>query len=110
VMADDGDSKHLWNADKLLPDYMAKQLRRQSSSYLPLWEPEISHVNNMYIYKSGRIKNAWSYTSTPPYVCMVWCLVKHQGQVHLTLPVEVSLLGLCVEHIVPFCPSNESAE
>jgi hypothetical protein len=26
---------------------------------------------------SAEIKNAWSYTSTPPY--MVWCLVKHRG-------------------------------
>jgi hypothetical protein len=38
---DDG-SKHLWNIGKLLPDYMAQQPRRQPSSYLPLWEPEVS--------------------------------------------------------------------
>jgi hypothetical protein len=29
---DDGGSKHLWNVDKLLPDYTAQQPRRQSSS------------------------------------------------------------------------------
>jgi hypothetical protein len=26
---------------------------------------------------SAEIKNAWSYTSTPPYVFIVWCLIKH---------------------------------
>jgi hypothetical protein len=24
-------------------------------------------------------KNAWSYTSTHPYVCMAWCSIKLQG-------------------------------
>jgi hypothetical protein len=26
---------------------------------------------------SADVKNAWSYTSTPQYVFMAWCLVKH---------------------------------
>jgi hypothetical protein len=34
----------------------------------------------------AEVKNAWSYTSIPPYVYMVWCLVKHQEQLYLTLP------------------------
>jgi len=25
---------------------------------------------------SAEINNVWSYTSTPPYVFMTWCLVK----------------------------------
>jgi hypothetical protein len=29
---------------------------------------------------NAKVKNAWSYTSTPPYVCMTWSLVTHQGQ------------------------------
>jgi hypothetical protein len=28
---------------------------------------------------SAVVKNAWSFTSTPPYVFMVWCLVKHRN-------------------------------
>jgi hypothetical protein len=28
---------------------------------------------------SAEFKNAWSYTSTPQYVFMVWCLVNHRG-------------------------------
>jgi hypothetical protein len=24
------------------------------------------------------VKNAWSYTSTPPYVFVTWCLFKHR--------------------------------
>jgi hypothetical protein len=27
---------------------------------------------------STEVKNVWSYTSTPQYVFMVWCLVKHR--------------------------------
>jgi hypothetical protein len=27
---------------------------------------------------SAVVKNAWSYTSTPQYIFMVWCLVKHR--------------------------------
>jgi hypothetical protein len=26
---------------------------------------------------SAEVNNAWSYTSTPQYVFMAWCLVKH---------------------------------
>jgi hypothetical protein len=38
---DDGGSKDFWNVGKLLPDYSALQPRRQPSSYLPPWEPQI---------------------------------------------------------------------
>jgi hypothetical protein len=31
------------------------------------------------------LKSAWSYTSTPQYAFMVWCLVKAQGQLYLYL-------------------------
>jgi len=27
---------------------------------------------------SAEVKNAWSYTCTPLYVFMAWCLVKHR--------------------------------
>jgi hypothetical protein len=27
---------------------------------------------------SAKVKNAWSYTSTPQYIFMAWCLVKHR--------------------------------
>lgn len=35
----DGGSMHLWN---VVQDYTALQVRRQSSSYTPSWEPQIS--------------------------------------------------------------------
>jgi hypothetical protein len=28
---------------------------------------------------SAEVKNAWSYTSTPQYAFMTWCLVKHMA-------------------------------
>jgi hypothetical protein len=35
---------------------------------------------------SAEVKNAWSYTSTPQYVFVAWCLVKHR-QLYLYLYV-----------------------
>jgi hypothetical protein len=33
---------------------------------------------------SAEVKNAWSYTSTPQYVFMAWCLVKHRDKFTFT--------------------------
>jgi hypothetical protein len=33
---------------------------------------------------SAEVKNAWSYTSTPQYVFMEWCLVKHRDNFTFT--------------------------
>jgi hypothetical protein len=46
---------------------------------------------------SADVKNAWSYTSVPQYIFMVWCLVKAQG-LHLwpfldNIYVQVCELG-----------------
>jgi hypothetical protein len=32
---------------------------------------------------SVEIKNTWSYTSTPPYVFMAWCLIQHRIRLHI---------------------------
>jgi hypothetical protein len=32
---------------------------------------------------SAEVKNAWHCNSTPPYVFMLWCLVKHRANLHL---------------------------
>jgi hypothetical protein len=34
---------------------------------------------------SAEVKNAWSYTFTPQYVFMAWCLVKHKDNFTLLL-------------------------
>jgi hypothetical protein len=39
-------------------------------------------TNHLHIV--SRSKNAWSYTFTPPYVFMAWCLVKHSDNVTFT--------------------------
>jgi hypothetical protein len=44
----DGDSKHLWNVGKLLPDYAAQQPTRQPSSYSPPWDPEMSQTSSFF--------------------------------------------------------------
>jgi hypothetical protein len=43
---DDGGIKYPWNVGKLLPDYTAQQLRKQTTSYSPPWEPQIP-LNNI---------------------------------------------------------------
>jgi hypothetical protein len=35
---------------------------------------------------SAEVKNAWSYTFTPQYVFMAWCLVKHRDNFTFTTP------------------------
>jgi hypothetical protein len=48
-----------------------------------------------------RSTNEWSYTSTPQYTFMAWCLVKAQGQLYLYLYLH------CVRHrmrcLIIFC-------
>jgi hypothetical protein len=41
---------------------------------------------------SAEIKNAWSYTSTPQYICMAWCLVKHRYNFTFTFTFTFSSL------------------
>jgi hypothetical protein len=36
---------------------------------------------------SAEVKNAWSYTSPPPYVFMAWYLVKPRDNFTFTLPL-----------------------
>jgi hypothetical protein len=38
---------------------------------------------------SAEVKNAWSYTSTPQYVFMAWCLVKHRDNFTFTSNLRV---------------------
>jgi hypothetical protein len=45
------------------------------------------------------VKNAWSYTSTPQYVFMSWCLVKHRDNFTFTLP-HILLLPTLPHHIL----------
>jgi hypothetical protein len=44
---DDGDNKYFWNDDQFLPGCKAQRPIRQSPSYLPSWEPEISPSSDL---------------------------------------------------------------
>jgi len=44
---------------------------------------------------SAEVKNAWSYTSTPQYASMTWCL-KHGNNFKLTLPFTLGTSALNV--------------
>jgi hypothetical protein len=73
---DDGGSKHLWNVSKLLSDYVVLQPRRQPSSYLLPWQPEIlnnvlSYLFTGYLY----IFNKWIDCSGYLILkCIIWFL------------------------------------
>jgi hypothetical protein len=47
---------------------------------------------------SAEVKNAWIYTSTPQYVFMAWCLVKHRDNFTFT----IQLLFIVVERGTSF--------
>jgi hypothetical protein len=42
---------------------------------------------------SAEVNKAWSYTSTPQYVFVVWCLVKHRNKFTVTylIPAYIQL-------------------
>jgi hypothetical protein len=39
-----------------------------------------------------RSKNAWSYTSTPQYAFMAWCLVKHRDNFTLSFIIIIIII------------------
>jgi hypothetical protein len=39
---------------------------------------------------SAEVEYVWSYTSTPHYIFMAWCLVKAQGQLYLLQKITLS--------------------
>jgi hypothetical protein len=45
---------------------------------------------------SAKVKNAWSYTSTPEYVFMAWCLVKHRDKFTFYLTFIVIIVVVIV--------------
>jgi hypothetical protein len=45
---------------------------------------------------SAEVNNTWSNTSTPPYVFIAWCLVKHRHNFTVTLPINKQIRG-CIQ-------------
>jgi hypothetical protein len=46
---------------------------------------------------SSEVKNAWRYTSTPQFIFMAWCLLKHRDNFALRLPYCEYLFS-CFRH------------
>jgi hypothetical protein len=96
---DDWSSKYLWNVSKLLPDYTVQYSRRQSSSYSPPWEPEVSVCTclafSQIVFQNPfcssllpkNLKIKINITMIPPFVlygCQTWSLTsmkKHRFRV-----------------------------
>jgi hypothetical protein len=58
------------------------------------------------LYIVPRSKNAWSYTSTPQYAFMTWCLVKHRDNFKFLID------NWCVRRklIMPFCVYEQTTK
>jgi hypothetical protein len=63
----------------------------------------VRHEATTHLHLVPRSKNVWSYVSTPQYVFMVCCLVKHSGNFTFTF---TSTLPWLVQNI--YLPSNRS--
>jgi hypothetical protein len=40
------------------------------------------HEAQHSLLSSAKVKNAWNYTSMPPYAFMEWYLIKHRVHLH----------------------------
>jgi hypothetical protein len=49
---------------------------------------------------SAKVKNAWSCTSTSPYVFIAWCLIKHGGSSSLLYTQPCCVLGALIAQSV----------
>jgi hypothetical protein len=59
---------------------------------------------------SAEVKNAWSYSSTPPCVFMAWCLVKHRGNfTFLSLHWPIQAVQFRAWHWTPLELESECA-
>jgi hypothetical protein len=67
----DRSSMALRNVGILPQHYTTSQPRRQRLESSPPWKHQIS-LRDYDIF--------WSYTSTPQYIFMAWCLVKHRNR------------------------------
>jgi hypothetical protein len=53
------------------------------------WYTESGHEADHSLQSTSKVKNSWSYTSSPQYVFMAWCIVKHKD--NFTLIYHVAL-------------------
>jgi hypothetical protein len=58
---------------------------QQVPRFLSPWVKQLGCEADHSPPSSAEVKNVWRYTSTPLYVCMAWCLVKHTDTFYLYL-------------------------
>jgi len=47
---------------------------------------------------TAKVNNAWSYTSTSPYIFMVWYLVKHRDNFTFTI-AELHVISILIVRV-----------
>jgi hypothetical protein len=68
-----GNEESFWGS----PNHLSHGYREFFPRVKQLWR-EADHSPP----PSAEVKNVWSYTSTPSYVFMTWCLVKYRIRLH----------------------------
>jgi hypothetical protein len=59
---------------------------------------------------SAEVKNAWSYTSTPLYVFVTWCLVKHRGNFTFTFLCKGNFCNHLIQNRLPVSDGQMAAQ
>jgi hypothetical protein len=75
-------SGRIWGKPSLQSSGYQRLFNREESG--PWVETDHSPPSVTYV------NNAWSYTSTRPYVFMAWCLIKHRYSFNMSYGVEYS--------------------
>jgi len=60
----------------------------------------LEHETGHSLPYNAEVKNAWSHTSTPSYVFMIWCLLKHRGNFIFTYRIYSEHLILTVQAVL----------
>jgi hypothetical protein len=68
-------------------------------TFLVTKRPELEDTESLQ--RSIDVKNAWSFTSSPPYVFLAYSLIKHQGQLSSYLSS-----ALCFNNIIHIASYN----
>jgi hypothetical protein len=69
----------LFKASRLAPGHTQPHIQWVPGFLSPRLKQPARQADHSHL-SSAEIKNAWSYTSTPPYVFVVWDIVKHRDK------------------------------
>jgi hypothetical protein len=88
---DDITIRQMWTIRCSIRIYIYEEWRvHYTQNYETSWSVKLT----THLYLAQRSKNAWSYTFTPQYVFIAWCLVKHRENFTFTLLRNICALKI----------------